>query len=122
MTEPLAVSNDTSDDHFRRSETQAGVARLSLIRSARDCMVRAVAAASPDGRSPSEFQASDETVRQLSACVREYARVLRGMGEPPERIPHFLRRAVTEAVAPNDAHPALIAAIVAWAAEDTDDE
>ncbi|HEY4306317.1 MAG TPA: hypothetical protein VGM82_17720 [Gemmatimonadaceae bacterium] len=122
MTERSVVPDDIGEDHYRRPDTQAGVARLSLIRSARDCMVRAVAAASPNEPAARDFHASDETVRQLSACVREYARVLRGMGEPAERVPQFLRRAVTEAVAPNNAHPALIAAIVAWAAEDTDDE
>jgi len=100
-----------------------GAARLALILSARECMARAVAAAGPSTASSAvpQFHASDETVRQLSACVREYARVLRALGEPAGRVPQFLCRAVTEAVAPGEAHPALVAAIVAWAHEDADD-
>jgi hypothetical protein len=97
---------------------RSAAARLSVIVSARECVIRAVAMALPHETAPGPLYASDATFRHLNGCVREYARIMRAMGESEDRVRLLLQRAVFEALAPEEPHPAVVSAMIAWCEED----
>ncbi len=89
-------------------------ARRTIVGSARRCIVSAISSRLPDDASPGELYASDETFRQLSNCISEYAHAIGSLGDGTESGLGLILAAVTEAAAPYEPHPALMRAVEQW--------
>lgn len=123
----MEPTEPNSPDRQHRSSQRdfaerTAAARASVLSSARDCVTHAVELALPADASASGLYASDVLFRHMHGCVNEYGRNLRVLGEPADRVRELLRRAVEEALSPNQVHPAVLAAIEMWCDEIIDAE
>lgn len=93
---------------------------FSVVESARKCFAVALTQPIRDDSPARELYASDQAFRDPNACAREYARRLLAAGEPADSIVGIILAAVDHAAEPGEAHPALRAAVDAWAREAID--
>src|SRR5260370_35672354 len=87
----------------------ANVHRIALVAALRSCLDAAAGT--------SHVHASDETLRALHACVRYYARAARARDESIDDILAGISVILAEVAPDHDVHPAIVAAMTAWARE-----
>jgi hypothetical protein len=108
---------ELSDEEILILRTRADSARRYAAAAAVRCVSKALQAGVRENGARLVLAASDEIWRELYTCVGEYTRVLRSLGEPPDRACELLADAVNDATPDVALHEAVHQAVRQWCAE-----